>query len=76
MSDSTGLRRSKAADDMEITLTHRRYESFLEKNASATSVLDMLCRLVFSTDEIATIPVNQVLVHIIQGFTIRCLNGT
>ena len=33
-------------------------------------------QLVFSTDKIAAVPVNKVLVHIIQGLTIRCLNGT
>ena len=37
----------KAADDMETVLTHRRYEVSLEKNASATTVLDMLCSLSF-----------------------------
>ena len=33
-------------------------------------------QLVFSADKIAAVPVNKVLVHIIQGLTIRCLNGT
>ena len=61
---------------MEIILTHRRYESFLGKECVCNHRSGYALQLVFSTDKIAVVPVNEVLVHIIQGLTIRHLNGT
>ena len=58
---------------MEIALTHRRYESFLGKECVCNHRSGYALYLVFSTDKIAAVPVNEVLVHIIQGFTIRRL---
>ena len=66
----------KAADNMETVLTHRRYESFLGKECVCNHRFGYALQLVFSADKIAAVPVNEVLVHIIQGLTIRRLNGT
>ncbi len=60
---------------MEIVLTHRRYESFLGKECVCNHRSGYALYLVFSTDKLAAVPVNEVLVHILQGFTIRRLNG-
>ena len=61
---------------MEIILTHRRYESFLGKECVCNHRSGYALYLVFSTDKITAVPVNEVLVHIILGLTIRRLNGT
>lgn len=63
----------KAADDMEIALTHRRYESFLGKECVCNHRSGYALYLVFSTDKITAIPVYEVFTHIIQGLTIRRL---
>ena len=61
---------------METVLTHRRYESFLGKECVCYHCSGQALYLFFSADKIAAVPVNEVLVHIIQGLTIRRLNGT
>ena len=65
----------EAADDMEIVLTHRRYESSLGKERIRDHRFGYALYLVFSTDKITAIPINKVFAHIVQGFTIRRLDG-
>ena len=61
---------------MEFVFTHRRYESILGKECVCNHCSGNALYLVFSTDKIAAVPVNEVLAHIIQGLAIRRLNGT
>ena len=67
---------SEAADDMVIALTYRRYESFLGKECVCNHHFGYALYFFFFTDEIAAIPINKILAHIIQGLTIWRLNGT